>query len=417
MDKLIEEEASPSSSEHGTPSPASRSGRSTPSYEFQMDKLLEDVDSTDSELPEWESFPTLPLYDMNFDKFPFCKPCPFANDVQALDELNGCDYTQRISYEMAHSGQSKRRVRVYADGIYDLFHQGHARQLMQAKNIFPNIYLIVGVCNDELTLKMKGRTVMNGFERYEAVRHCRYVDEVVPNAPWTLTDDFLTEHKIDFVAHDDIPYGAGGVNDIYAPLKARGMFVATERTEGVSTSDVVARIVKDYDLYVRRNLARGYSAKELNVSFLSEKKFRLQNKMDELKDRGKRVKVDIIAKWEEKSREFIDAFLQAFGRDRLHSFWNESKGKIMSAWSSTASINGDDPSAMHSPDGSDSNDEYEESHSVARSDSGIDSRRHGSGAADLGNLNRSSSFPVVDLGSTRAPPQEFDLVKPKIVSK
>lgn len=56
--------------------------------------------------------------------------------------------------------------------------------------------------------------------------------QIVADAPWEISDEFLAKNKIDFVAHDEIPYGTEDAEDIYAHIKSRGMFVATERTEG-----------------------------------------------------------------------------------------------------------------------------------------------------------------------------------------
>lgn len=221
-----------------------------------------------------------------------------------------------------------RPVRVYADGIYDLFHFGHARSLEQAKKSFPNTYLLVGCCNDEVTHSLKGKTVMTDKERYESLRHCKWVDEVIPDAPWVMNQEFIDKHKIDYVAHDSLPYAdaSGAGNDVYEFVKSIGRFKETKRTEGISTSDIIMRIVKDYNDYVMRNLDRGYSRKDLGVSYVKEKRLRVNMSLRKLHEKVKKQqekveeKIHIVAKtagmnhnlWVENADRLVAGFLEMF---------------------------------------------------------------------------------------------------------
>lgn len=211
---------------------------------------------------------------------------------------------------------------------------------------FPHTFLLVGCCGDTVTHAYKGKTVMTQEERYESLRHCRWVDEVVEEAPWVIGPDFLAAHQIHYVAHDDLPYAdtnarsacgqaqrtrlihskgggciwsryadaSGSADDVYEfvsgdgeeagreeaelwelthskevsfflknrvsgrrrcrggfhlfQVKKAGRFKATKRTEGISTSDLILRITREYSRYVMRNLKRGYTGREMGVSAL-----------------------------------------------------------------------------------------------------------------------------------------------------
>lgn len=104
----------------------------------------------------------------------------------------------------------KNPVIVYADGVFDMYHVGHAKVLEQAKKLFKHTYLIVGVSGDKETIEKKGKIVMNEKERCEILEHCKWVDEVLCPCPWVLDVNFLKEKGIHYVAHDDLPYGSVG---------------------------------------------------------------------------------------------------------------------------------------------------------------------------------------------------------------
>jgi choline-phosphate cytidylyltransferase len=171
--------------------------------------------------------------------------------------------------------KSKQTV-VYCDGIFDLFHFGHAQLFEQAKKAFPNVYVIVGVMSDTDTIKRKGILVMNQDERAKSVEHCKWVDQVIKCPPWIVDQDFIDKYNIDYVAHDDLSYPTGSPNDVHKYVKENGYFLKTTRSKDISTSELITRIVKNYDMYLERNLKRGVHENDLGISKF--KKFQLKIK-------------------------------------------------------------------------------------------------------------------------------------------
>ncbi|XP_022245772.1 ethanolamine-phosphate cytidylyltransferase-like isoform X2 [Limulus polyphemus] len=151
---------------------------------------------------------------------------------------------KRFADEMDDSDESKKHlkscVRVWCDGCYDMVHFGHANQLRQAKAM--GDYLIVGVHTDEIT-KHKGPPVFNEEERYKMVRAIKWVDEVVEGAPYITTIETLDKYGCDFCVHgDDITLDASG-QDTYRYVKEAKRYKECSRTAGVSTTDLVGRML------------------------------------------------------------------------------------------------------------------------------------------------------------------------------
>ncbi|KAI8488989.1 Ethanolamine-phosphate cytidylyltransferase [Branchiostoma belcheri] len=144
---------------------------------------------------------------------------------------------------MASDGRrdDRRPVRVWVDGCFDMAHFGHANALRQAKKM--GDYLVVGIHSDEEITKHKGPPVMTEQERYKMVGAIKWVDEVVEGAPYVTTLDTMDKYNCDFCVHgDDITMTADG-QDTYAEVKNCGRYKECRRTAGISTTDMVGRML------------------------------------------------------------------------------------------------------------------------------------------------------------------------------
>jgi len=138
-----------------------------------------------------------------------------------------------------------RPLRIWLDGCFDMMHWGHANAIRQARlTVGEPCYVLVGVHSDAEIERQKGPCIMNERERYAATRACRWVDEVVEDVPYSPTPEILKKHKVDLVIHgDDCVVDANG-KGCYDDIIAAGIrFQTVKRTDGVSTTDLIQRML------------------------------------------------------------------------------------------------------------------------------------------------------------------------------
>jgi len=126
--------------------------------------------------------------------------------------------------------------RVYADMVGDLFHLGHINMLKQAREY--GDYLIVGIHSDKTVESYKRKPILSESERYEIVKNCKLVDEVITDAPLVITQDYIKENKIDVVVHGD---DTAFTENYKVPIDM-GIMQYIKYTEGISTSEIIKRI-------------------------------------------------------------------------------------------------------------------------------------------------------------------------------
>eukprot|EP00850_Spirogloea_muscicola_P007527 SM000038S14340 [mRNA] locus=s38:328453:329927:+ [translate_table: standard] len=112
-----------------------------------------------------------------------------------------------------------------------------------------------------------------------------------------------------------------------ADVKKVGKFRETRRTEGVSTSDLIVRILRGYNEYVMRNLARGYTRKDLGVSYVKAQQLQLNLGIRKLQERmeqnrqslgrnlntvAERVGMNFQTDWVDNADRWVTGFLELF---------------------------------------------------------------------------------------------------------
>ena len=138
--------------------------------------------------------------------------------------------------------------RIYVDGIWDCFHMGHVLHFKDMKELDQRSdnHLIVGIISDKDATSYKREPIYSENNRRTLVESCKYVDEIVMNAPLEMTEEFMKKWNIDLVCHGFFnKEDAEKQSDFFKVPISQGKFRVVEYHKGISTTDIIQKI-KNY---------------------------------------------------------------------------------------------------------------------------------------------------------------------------
>lgn len=103
---------------------------------------------------------------------------------------------------------------------------------------------------------------MSLAERVAAMEACRFSTKVIPDAPYVTSIPWISHYGCQYVTHgDDITSDAGG-EDSYRFVKRAGRMKIVPRTKGISTTDLVGRMLDQTKDHFVRSLEAVVEGKE-----------------------------------------------------------------------------------------------------------------------------------------------------------
>ena len=136
-------------------------------------------------------------------------------------------------------------VKVYLDGIFDLFHRGHLEAIKKCLNFGDEV--IIGIISDKDATNYKRKPIINEEDRCEIIKNIKCVKNIIFPAPLIITKKFIIDNKIDFIVH-----GFANEKDYEKQIEffkipnEMGIFRKFKYYTKTSTTEIISNIKTNY---------------------------------------------------------------------------------------------------------------------------------------------------------------------------